>query len=29
VKSNVSPSADKIQENTPTSVKHSSYEELE
>jgi hypothetical protein len=29
VKPNVSPSADKIQKNTPTSVKHSSYEELE
>jgi hypothetical protein len=29
LKPNASPSADKIQGNTPTSVKHSSYEELE
>jgi hypothetical protein len=29
VKSNASLLADKIQRNTPTSVKHSSYEELE
>jgi hypothetical protein len=29
VKPNVSPSVDKIQENTPMSVKHSSYETRE
>jgi hypothetical protein len=29
VKPNVFPSADKIQGNTPISVKHSSYEDLE